>query len=76
MGRTCRTYGAKTNAYRILVRKPEGKRPLGRCRHTWEDIIIIDLRDLGWSAMDWIFRAQNMDQWRALVNIALDLGFL
>jgi hypothetical protein len=59
MGRTCSTYGEKTNAYIILVRKPEGKRPLGRYRHRWEDSIIIDLRDLGWIDMDWIDLAQN-----------------
>jgi hypothetical protein len=46
--------GAKKNAYRILVGKQEGKRPLGRPRRRWEDNIKMDLREIGWSGMDWI----------------------
>jgi hypothetical protein len=55
-------------AYRILVGKPEGKRPLGRSRHRWMDNIKMDLRDIGWSSMDWINLAQDRDKWKALVN--------
>jgi hypothetical protein len=44
--------GEKSNAYRILVAKPEGKRPLGRPRHRWMDIIKIDLRKMGWYRLD------------------------
>jgi hypothetical protein len=58
--------GDKRNAYRILVGKPEGKRPLGRPRCRWVDSIIIDLREIGWDGVDWIEVAQDRDQWRAL----------
>jgi hypothetical protein len=51
--------GTRRNAYRILVGKPEGKRPLGRPGHTWEDNIKIDLRKIGWGGMDWIDLAQD-----------------
>jgi hypothetical protein len=64
---------ANRNAYRILVGMPEGKRPLGRPRRTWVDNIKMDLREIGWDGMDWIDLAQNMDQWRALVNIVMNL---
>jgi hypothetical protein len=47
MGRACSRNGMKRNAYRILVEKPEGKRPLGRPRHRWVDNIKMDLRDIG-----------------------------
>jgi hypothetical protein len=46
--------GEKTNAYRILVGKPEGKRPLGRPRRRWLDNIKIDLREIAWDGTDWI----------------------
>jgi hypothetical protein len=49
-------------AYRILVGKPEGKRPLGRPRRRWEDNIRIDLREIGLAGMDWIDLAQDRDQ--------------
>jgi hypothetical protein len=65
--------GEKRNAYRILVVKPEEKRPLGRPRHRWEDNIRMNLRDLGWGGMDWFDLAQNRDQWRALVNRVMSL---
>jgi hypothetical protein len=54
--------GDKKNAYRILVGKPEGKRPLGRPRRSWEDNIRMDLREIGWGGMDWINLAQNRYQ--------------
>jgi hypothetical protein len=57
--------GEKGNAYRILVGKPEGKRPMGRPRRRWVDNIKIDLRETGWNGMDWIDLAQDRDQWRA-----------
>jgi hypothetical protein len=50
------------NAYRILVGKPEGKRPLGRPRRRWADNIKMDLREIGWDGMDWIELAQDRDQ--------------
>jgi hypothetical protein len=65
---------AEGNAHRIFIRKPEGKRPLGRPRHTWVDNIKIDLREIRWVAMDWTDLAQDSDQWCALVNIVMNLG--
>jgi hypothetical protein len=58
----------KRGAYRILVGKPEGKRPLGRTGRRWEDNIKMDLREIGWGGMDWIYLAHGKDQWRDLVN--------
>jgi hypothetical protein len=55
------------------VGKPEGKRPLGRPRRRWVNNIKMDLREIVWDGMDWIDLAQNMDQWRALVNTAMNL---
>jgi hypothetical protein len=68
MGRAFGTNGAKRNAYRIFVGKPEGKRPLGRPRRRWTDNIKVDLREKGWVGMDWIDLVQNRDQWMALVS--------
>jgi hypothetical protein len=65
--------GEKINAYRILVGKPEGKRPLGRHRREWEDNIKMDLRETGWSGMDRIDVAQDRDQLRTLVNTVMNL---
>jgi hypothetical protein len=72
MGRACSINGEKT-AYRILVGKPEGKKPLGRERHRWVDNIKIDLTEIGWDSLDWIDVAQDRDQWRALVNTVMNL---
>jgi hypothetical protein len=65
--------GETRNASRILVGKPEGKRPLGRTRRRWLDNIKIDLREIGWDGVDWIDLAQDRDQWRALVNMVMNL---
>jgi hypothetical protein len=73
MGRACITNGAKRNTCRILVGKPEGKRPLGRPRHRWVDNIKMDIREIGWDDMDWMDLAQDRDQWRALVNTVMNL---
>jgi hypothetical protein len=54
--------GEKRGAYRALVGKPEGRRPLGRPRHRWEDNIKMDLREVGWGGMDWINLAQDRDR--------------
>jgi hypothetical protein len=56
-----------------LLGRAEGKRPLGRPRRRWEDIIKMDLREIGWGSMDWIDLAQDRDQWRALVNMVINL---
>jgi hypothetical protein len=55
------------------VEKPEGKRPLGRPRRWWVDNIKIDLRAIGWFGVDWIDLAQDRDQWRALVDMVMNL---
>jgi hypothetical protein len=68
--------GKKRNAYRILVGKPEGKRPLGRPRRRWVDNIKMDLREIGWVSVDWIDMAQDRDQWRVLVITVLHLRVL
>jgi hypothetical protein len=61
------------NAYGILVGKREGKRPLARPRRRWVDNIIMDLREMGWSGMDWIGLVQDRDHWKALVNTVINL---
>jgi hypothetical protein len=58
-------------AYRALVRKPEGRRPLGRPRRRWENNIKIDLREVGWEGIDWIDLAQDRNRWRAVVNTVM-----
>jgi hypothetical protein len=58
----------KTNAYRVLVRKREGKRPLRKPRHGLEDNVKTELREIGWGGIDWIDLAEDMDQWRDIVN--------
>jgi hypothetical protein len=63
--------GETRNAYRILVGKPEGKRPLRRLTRRWVDNIKMDVRDIGWDGRDWIELAQDRDQWRALVNTVM-----
>jgi hypothetical protein len=60
--------GQKRNAYRILVGKPEGKRP----RHMWVDNIKMDFREIGGDSMDWFDMAQDRDQWRTLVNTVMN----
>jgi hypothetical protein len=62
MGRECSTNEGKRNAYRLLMRKPEGKRPLGRPRRSLVDDIKMDLREIGWDGMNWIDLAQDRDQ--------------
>jgi hypothetical protein len=65
--------GETRNAYRILVGKPEEKRPLGRPRHRWVDNIKMDLGEIGWDGKDWIEQAQDRHQWRVLVNAVMNL---
>jgi hypothetical protein len=73
MGSAYSTDGEKRNAYRILVGKPERKRPLGRPRRRWDDNIKLDLREIGWGFMDSIDLAQDRDQWETLVNTVMSL---
>jgi hypothetical protein len=65
--------GEMRNVYKILVGKPEEKRPLGRHRRRWENNIRMDLREMGWEGVYWNHLAQGNDQWRALVNRVMDL---
>jgi hypothetical protein len=65
--------GEKRNAYKLLVGKPEGKRPPGRPRHRWVDNMGMDLGEVEWSDVDWIGLAQDRNTWRVLANSALNL---
>jgi hypothetical protein len=65
--------GEKRNTYRLLVGKPEGKRPLGRPRLRWMDNIRMDLEDVGWGDMDWIGLAKDRNRFITLVNSVLNL---
>jgi hypothetical protein len=65
--------GEKIGVYRVLVGKPERKRPLERTRHRWEDNIKMDLQEVGCGGMDCIELAENRDRWRALVNAVMNL---
>ena len=65
--------GQGRRVYRVLVGKPEGKRPLGRPRRRWEDNIKMDLQEVGGSCGDWIELAQDRDRWRALVSTVTNL---
>ncbi|KAJ4426665.1 hypothetical protein ANN_26463 [Periplaneta americana] len=65
--------GESRNAYRVLVGRPEGKRPLGRPRRRWEYNITMDLREVGYDGRDWINLAQDRDQWQAYVRAAMNL---
>ena len=63
----------RRGVYRVLVGKPEGKRPLGRPRRRWEDNIKVDLQEVGCGGVDWIELVQDRDRWRALVNAVMNL---
>ena len=65
--------GEERGAYRVLVGKPDGKKPLGRPRRRWMDNIRMDLQELGCGYVDWIGLAQDRDRWRTLVNAVTDL---
>jgi hypothetical protein len=73
MGGPCNTNGEKRNAYRLLVGKPEGKRPLGRPRRRWVDNIRVDLGEVGLGDVDWIGPALDRNRWRDLVNSVMNL---
>jgi hypothetical protein len=65
--------GKKMNAYRLLVGKPEEKRPQGRPRRRWVDNIMMALGEVGWGDVDWIGLAKDRNRWRALMNSVLNL---
>jgi hypothetical protein len=66
----------KRNVYRLLVRKREGKRPLGRPRHTWVNNIKMDFGEIGCGGVDWIGLAWDRYKWRALVNAVMNIRVL
>jgi hypothetical protein len=65
--------GERRGAYRALVGKPEGRRPLGRPRCRWENNIKMNLRGVVWGGIDWIVLDQNWDRWRALASAVMNL---
>jgi len=65
--------GEERGVYRVLVGKPEGKRPLGRRRRRWEDNIKMERQEVGCWGMDWIELAQDRDRWRALVSAVMNI---
>ena len=71
MGHVARM-GERRGVYRVLVGKPEGKRPLGRPGHRWEDNIKMDLQEVGCGGIDLIDLAQDRDGWRAVVNVVMN----
>jgi hypothetical protein len=68
--------GEERKLYKVLVGKPEGKRPLRRPRHRWEDGIRMDLREIGLGGVDWIRPAQDRDLWKAVVSAVMNLQVL
>jgi hypothetical protein len=66
-------YGGGERYIRILVGRPEGRRPLGRPRRRWEDNIKMNLQELGWEGMDWTDMAQDRDRWWTIVNAVINL---
>jgi hypothetical protein len=66
----------KRKVYKVLVGKPEGKRPLGRPRRRWEDGTRMDLREIGFGGVDWIRLAQVVDRWRTVVSAVMNLQVL
>ena len=73
MGVVCRAYGGRRGVYRVMVGKPEGKRPMGRPRRRWEDNIKMDFQEVGEGCGDWMELAQDRDRWRALVSTMMNL---
>jgi hypothetical protein len=73
MGGACSAYGEEERVDRVLVGKPEGRRPLGRPRRIWENNIKTDIPEVGWGCADWIGLAQDRDRWRALVSAVMNL---
>jgi hypothetical protein len=68
--------GEEREVYKVLVVKPEGKRPLGRSRHRWEVGVRMDLGEICLGCVDWIRLAQDSDRWRAVVSAVMNLRVL
>jgi hypothetical protein len=71
-GGACSADGEERGVYRVLVGKPEGKRPLGRPRHRCEDNNRMDLQEVGCGGMNWIGLAQDRDRWRAIMKAGIN----
>ena len=71
-GHVARNRGRR-GVYRILVGKPEGKKPFGRPRRRWEDNIKVDLQEVGCGGIEWTELAQDRDRWQALVNAVMNI---
>jgi hypothetical protein len=65
--------GEGRGAYRVLVGRPERRRPIGRPRRRWEDNIKMNIQEVEWGGMDWIDMAQDRDRWRAVVSAVMNL---
>jgi hypothetical protein len=68
--------GEEKKVYKVLVVKPEGKRPFGRPRHRWQDGIRMDLREIDLGGVNWIRLAQDRDRWRTVVSAVMNLRVL
>jgi hypothetical protein len=75
MGGACSTYGERRGVYRVLEGRPEGKRPLGRLRHSEDDNIKRDVQEIGCVSVEWVDLSQDRDKWCALVKKLLNLRF-
>jgi hypothetical protein len=75
MGGASSLDGERRGVYRVLVRKPEGKRPLERLIYRWEDTIKMDIQDVGFGGLVWIELAQDRDRWRTLVSAIMNIRF-
>jgi hypothetical protein len=73
VGWTCGTHGKGSGVYRVLVGRPEGKRQLRKPRRRWENNIKMDLREIGTDGANWIRLVRDMVQWRAFVNMVMNL---
>jgi hypothetical protein len=73
MGMICSTYGREEGKYKVLMAKPEERRPLRKLGHKWVENIKIDLQEIGWERVGWIHLAQDEDHSQSLVNMAMGL---
>jgi hypothetical protein len=73
MDGACSTYGVKRDECKLLVGKPEGRRPLGRPSRSWVDNIKMELGEISWGGVDWIDLTQDKAKWRALVDAVMNL---
>jgi len=73
LGWACGAYGEERGVYRVLLGKPDGRRPLGRARRRWVDNIRMDLQEVGCGFIDWVGLVQDRDRWRTLVSAVMNL---